>query len=270
IEVARLLAIPTPPLLPLPPWLSPLPQIPSPPLPVSPPPPTSPTYPLVSPPPPTSPTSPTYPIHCHYHHPSYSLALDQMHHHQGHHLSYLYPYRLHHYLCCYPLLTMERTGLRFSYHLGRGYVLLLVLGTRSKRARLLLLLGRLEVLRQTMVSLPLWIGRLGEIQREVGYGITNTWDEMLEDMPGEPMTDETELGRRMTNFVTTVRQDINEIYVRLGEAQDERSLMSGRLNLQQRDRRAHAHTTLLMEREARLSHEAWGRSLCSSNLALAY
>ncbi|GJW24627.1 putative reverse transcriptase domain-containing protein [Tanacetum coccineum] len=104
-------------------------------------------------------------------------------------------------------------------------------------------------------------------EREVGYGITNTWDEMLEDMPGAPATDETELGRRMTNFVTTVRQDTYEIYVRLGEAQDERSLMSGRLNLLQRDRRAHAHTALLMEREARLSREAWGRSMDASDLA---
>ncbi|GKB22899.1 hypothetical protein Tco_0862300 [Tanacetum coccineum] len=52
-EVARLLAIPTPPLSPLSPWLSPLSQIPSlplpsilSPLPVSSPPPASPTYPL--------------------------------------------------------------------------------------------------------------------------------------------------------------------------------------------------------------------------------
>ncbi|GJW79192.1 putative ribonuclease H-like domain-containing protein [Tanacetum coccineum] len=59
-------------------------------------------------------------------------------------------------------------------------------------------------------------------EREVGYGITNTWDEMLEDMPGAPATDETELGRRMTNFVNTVRQDTYEIYVRLGDAHDER------------------------------------------------
>ncbi|GKA80067.1 putative reverse transcriptase domain-containing protein [Tanacetum coccineum] len=44
---------------------------------------------------------------------------------------------------------------------------------------------------------------------------------MLEDIPGAPMTDETELGRRMTNFVTTVRHDTYEIYVRLGEAHDE-------------------------------------------------
>ncbi|GKD13510.1 hypothetical protein Tco_1197917, partial [Tanacetum coccineum] len=45
-EVARLLAIPTPPPSPLSPWSSPLPQIPSPPLPVSSPVPASPTYPL--------------------------------------------------------------------------------------------------------------------------------------------------------------------------------------------------------------------------------
>ncbi|GJR14892.1 hypothetical protein Tco_0252831 [Tanacetum coccineum] len=45
-EVARLLAIPTPPPSPLSPLSSPLPQIPSPPLPVSPPLPASPTYPL--------------------------------------------------------------------------------------------------------------------------------------------------------------------------------------------------------------------------------
>ncbi|GKE62700.1 hypothetical protein Tco_1513067 [Tanacetum coccineum] len=105
------------------------------------------------------------------------------------------------------------------------------------------------------------IGRLGEIQKG------DTWDEMLEDMPGAPTTDETELGWRMTNFVTTVRQDTYEIYVRLGKTQDERSLMSGRLNLLQRDRRAHAHIALLMKREARLSREAWGRSMDASDLA---
>ncbi|GKC74704.1 hypothetical protein Tco_1120587 [Tanacetum coccineum] len=65
------------------------------------------------------------------------------------------------------------------------------------------------------------------------------------------------------------REDTYEIYVRLGEAQDKRSLMSGRLNLIKRDRRAraHAHTTLLMESEARLSCEDWGQSMDASDLA---
>ncbi|GJS73430.1 hypothetical protein Tco_0706271 [Tanacetum coccineum] len=38
---------------------------------------------------------------------------------------------------------------------------------------------------------------------------------------GAPVTDETELGRRVTNLVTTVRQDTDEIYGRMDDAQTE-------------------------------------------------
>ncbi|GKE42305.1 hypothetical protein Tco_1469589 [Tanacetum coccineum] len=54
-----------------------------------------------------------------------------------------------------------------------------------------------------------------DLERDVGYGITKTWDEMLVDMLGAPATDDTELGRRMTEYATKVRQDTDEIYVRL-------------------------------------------------------
>ncbi|GJU92597.1 hypothetical protein Tco_1317353 [Tanacetum coccineum] len=43
--------------------------------------------------------------------------------------------------------------------------------------------------------------------------------------------------------------------------------MAGRLNMLYRDRRAHARTTLLMEKEARMSREAWGKSMDASDLA---
>ncbi|GJT48335.1 hypothetical protein Tco_0974492 [Tanacetum coccineum] len=79
-----------------------------------------------------------------------------------------------------------------------------------------------------------------DLERDVGYGITDTWDEML---------------------------DTDEIYVRLDDEQTERQLMAGRLNMLYRDRRAHARITLLMEREARMSREAWGRSMDASDLA---
>ncbi|GKA86834.1 hypothetical protein Tco_0808545, partial [Tanacetum coccineum] len=75
---------------------------------------------------------------------------------------------------------------------------------------------------------------------------------------GAPATDETELGRRMTNFVTNVRHDTYEIYVRLDDKQTKRQLMAGRLNMLYRDRRVHARTSLLMEKESRMSREAWG------------
>ncbi|GJV69536.1 putative reverse transcriptase domain-containing protein [Tanacetum coccineum] len=79
-----------------------------------------------------------------------------------------------------------------------------------------------------------------DLERDVSYGITDTWDEMPVDMPGALVTDDIELGRRMTEFATRVRQDTNEIYVR----------------------RAHARTTLLIERERlgclkRLGDDPW-------------
>ncbi|GJU64760.1 hypothetical protein Tco_1246595 [Tanacetum coccineum] len=45
-----------------------------------------------------------------------------------------------------------------------------------------------------------------------------------------------------------IRQDTYEIYGRLDDAQDDRSLMSGQLNMLRRDRRAHARTARLIPR----------------------
>ncbi|GJV91130.1 putative reverse transcriptase domain-containing protein [Tanacetum coccineum] len=105
-------------------------------------------------------------------------------------------------------------------------------------------------------------------KREVGYRIIDTWDDMVEDIQRTPaVTDVAELSQRMTDFVTTVRHETNEIYRRLDDAQDDRLLMSVRLNMLDRERRAHARTALLMERDARLSREAWGRSMDASDIA---
>ncbi|GJX80934.1 hypothetical protein Tco_0329083 [Tanacetum coccineum] len=107
-------------------------------------------------------------------------------------------------------------------------------------------------------------------EREVGYGITDSWHEIVEAMQGTPatgVTDVVEPSQRMTDFVTTVRQDTDEIYGRLDEAQEARVVLSGRLNLLYRDRRSHAYTALLMKREARLSREAWRRSMDASDTA---
>ncbi|GJX80811.1 hypothetical protein Tco_0328960 [Tanacetum coccineum] len=165
-EVARLLAIPTPPPSPFSPCSSPLPQIPSPPLPVSPPPPASPTYPL---------------------------------------------------------------------------------GYRAAMIRL-----RAEALSTSHSPPPHII---------LSHARADT------PSSGAPGTKDTELGRRMTEFSTRVRQDMNEIYVKLDDEQTERQLMADRLNMLYRDRRAHARTALLMEIEARMSRDAWGRSMDASDLA---
>ncbi|GJZ55854.1 putative reverse transcriptase domain-containing protein [Tanacetum coccineum] len=86
-----------------------------------------------------------------------------------------------------------------------------------------------------------------DLERDVGYGIIDTWDEMPVDMSGALATDDTKLGRRMTEFTTRVRQDTDEIYTRLDDEQSEQQLMAGRLNMLYRDRRAHARTARLME-----------------------
>ncbi|GKD09366.1 hypothetical protein Tco_1189051 [Tanacetum coccineum] len=93
--------------------------------------------------------------------------------------------------------------------------------------------------------------------REIGYEITDVWEDPDEIVEEIPTTDVAELGQRMTNFVTTVRHDTYEIYGRLDDAHDDRSLMSCHLNLLHRDRRSHARTTRLIESEARASREAW-------------
>nr|GEZ83390.1 reverse transcriptase domain-containing protein [Tanacetum cinerariifolium] len=101
---------------------------------------------------------------------------------------------------------------------------------------------------------------------EVGYGITDSWDEIVETLQGAPDSTDTELGGYVREFESRVRQDMDEIYTRLDDEQTERQLLAGRLNMLFRDRRAHAYTRQLMETEARMSREAWARQTVISEL----
>nr|GFB03294.1 hypothetical protein [Tanacetum cinerariifolium] len=83
---------------------------------------------------------------------------------------------------------------------------------------------------------------------------------------GAPVSTDTYLGGYMREFKTRVRQDMEEIYMRLDDEQTERQLLAGRLNMLFRDRRAHAYTRHLMETEARMSQEAWVRATDASDL----
>nr|GEU76670.1 hypothetical protein [Tanacetum cinerariifolium] len=104
-------------------------------------------------------------------------------------------------------------------------------------------------------------------QREVGYGITDSWDEIVETLQGAPVSTDTELGGYIREFETRVKRDTDEIYSRLDDEQSERQLLAGPLNMLFRDRRARAYTRHLMETEGRLSREAWVRSIDASDLA---
>nr|GEV17698.1 retrotransposable element Tf2 [Tanacetum cinerariifolium] len=65
------------------------------------------------------------------------------------------------------------------------------------------------------------------------------------------------LEREIGYEITDVWVDPDEIAKEIPATDDNRSLMSDQLNLLRRDRYAHAHTTRLMETEARLSREGW-------------
>ncbi|GKF86009.1 hypothetical protein Tco_0253836, partial [Tanacetum coccineum] len=54
---------------------------------------------------------------------------------------------------------------------------------------------------------------------------------------------------------------------RFDDEQSQRQLLAGWLNMLFRDRRAHAYIRHQMETEARLSREAWRRSMDTSDLA---
>nr|GEZ24295.1 hypothetical protein [Tanacetum cinerariifolium] len=53
-----------------------------------------------------------------------------------------------------------------------------------------------------------------EAEREVGYGITDSWEEIMETLQGAPVSTDMELGEHMREFETRVRQDTDEIYMR--------------------------------------------------------
>ncbi|GJT68116.1 hypothetical protein Tco_1019596 [Tanacetum coccineum] len=235
-EVARLLAIPTPPPSPLSPWSSPLPQIHSPPLPLI-------LSPLpVSPPLHVSSLPPASPIR---QSDAPLLGTPQ-----------LLPIPLPTSSPPLHLLSTDRRVDKLEVSLPPRKRLGIALCPRyevgeSSSAPTTKPLGGFRADYGFVATMDREIMR--DLERDVGYGITDTWDEMLVDMPGEPATDDKELGQGMTEFTTRVRQDRYKIYTRLDDEQTERQLMAGRLNMLYRDTRAHAGTARLIEAEARMS-----------------
>ncbi|GKA28861.1 putative reverse transcriptase domain-containing protein [Tanacetum coccineum] len=60
-------------------------------------------------------------------------------------------------------------------------------------------------------------------------------------------------------------KDTDEIYMRLDDAQSDRSLIAGQLNVLRENKRYHANTTLLVKIEARVAREEWAQSMDASH-----
>ncbi|GKB14688.1 hypothetical protein Tco_0848611 [Tanacetum coccineum] len=106
-----------------------------------------------------------------------------------------------------------------------------------------------------------------DLEREVGYGITDSWDEIVETLQGAPVSTDTELGRHVTAFETRVRQDTDEAWRRSMDASDlaRREVMSLRTTvlaqmseireLHDADRRKQAVTLETLKADHRRSAE---------------
>ncbi|GKE37016.1 hypothetical protein Tco_1460421 [Tanacetum coccineum] len=236
-EVDRFLAISTPPPSPLTSYSSPLPQIPSQPLPISSPLPLS---------PPPLPASPTYPL-------GYRATMIRLRAElpsTSHPLPIPSPIVLPHTRAS---MVMMKADVPSTYILASqsetppsGTPPLLPIPLLTPSPPLLLPSTDCRAGVSESSSAPTarptrefmrdygFVATLDdEIRRDpesdVGYGITNTWDEMVEDIKGTPAgTDVAELSQRMIDFVMTVRQDTDEIYEKLDDAHDDRSLMNAR------------------------------------------
>nr|GEU65563.1 hypothetical protein [Tanacetum cinerariifolium] len=78
------------------------------------------------------------------------------------------------------------------------------------------------------------------------------------------------VNERVTELDTTVRQRTDEFEVRFEDTQFNRALLRARVNTLFRDRPDHRHTSMLMDREAMYSREAWTFSMDRSSAIAAH
>nr|GFC40060.1 hypothetical protein [Tanacetum cinerariifolium] len=79
-----------------------------------------------------------------------------------------------------------------------------------------------------------------------GYGITDTWDEIVDNMMEIAPTTLEGVNERVTELDSTVRQRTDEFEVRFEDAQFDRDLLRSRVNTLYRDRPDHRRTAMLM------------------------
>ncbi|GJY01426.1 hypothetical protein Tco_0359578 [Tanacetum coccineum] len=104
--------------------------------------------------------------------------------------------------------------------------------------------------------------------REVGYGIRDTWVDPAEAVPEiTPMT-VGEDNTRVTELVELHEHDTQDLYALLEDAQDSRTRISQRVtmdsqrvNLLMGDRKTLQETVLIVEEEAYASREAWAHAI---------
>ncbi|GJT87418.1 putative reverse transcriptase domain-containing protein [Tanacetum coccineum] len=102
---------------------------------------------------------------------------------------------------------------------------------------------------------------------EVGYGIRDVWvdpREAVEEVA--PMTLEG-VNTRVTELAAVQEQDTQDIYAVIGDTQDRQTQIYQRVETLVDDGQYHYETARLLDQEALVSREAWGRSIEVSYMA---
>nr|GEX37634.1 putative reverse transcriptase domain-containing protein [Tanacetum cinerariifolium] len=89
------------------------------------------------------------------------------------------------------------------------------------------------------------------------YEFIDTLNASIEDLEERASTTLEGVGKRVTDFATTLRQKTEEIYVRHKDAQDDRAFLRAQINMLRRDRRYFSSMSFAFEREAMYAPEAW-------------
>ncbi|GJX33695.1 hypothetical protein Tco_0245252 [Tanacetum coccineum] len=103
--------------------------------------------------------------------------------------------------------------------------------------------------------------------RELDYDITDTWDDLVGAIDEIAPTTVEGVNQRVTDLATIVEEETTSMYGIMEDAQYDRSLLRGRVNLLYRDRPIHSRLAMMVEREAKMAREAWGLSMDASDYA---
>nr|GEY77812.1 hypothetical protein [Tanacetum cinerariifolium] len=87
------------------------------------------------------------------------------------------------------------------------------------------------------------------MSKELGYGITDTWDELVGASEEIALTTLQGVNQRVTDLSTILEQETTIMYGMIEEAQDDRSQLRGRVNLLYRDIPVHRRLAVTIERE---------------------
>ncbi|GJS32003.1 hypothetical protein Tco_0530385 [Tanacetum coccineum] len=99
------------------------------------------------------------------------------------------------------------------------------------------------------------------MSRELGYGIRDTWDDLVGAIQEIAPTTLEGVNQRVIELSSTVDEEDEIIYSQLDDARYDRALLRARVNMLESDRPFHGRTAVLMEEEARLSRAAWAQSM---------